>query len=241
MKTSEAHDTPSKSVSGVGPQRPRLSRLPLAAFLVTATGLFLLAWGYWGAWLPHPVAGLNILGIDLPEYVKFVPGVTSGQISIKREIFFYPLLSLAMGLILLGTIQRPALPRWLRAVLVLLAVPTALAMLPPAWTPALLRTPEFRLQVIYILFLLLAVLFSPLIHRFLSDWWRGALLILAGVIPFQALSAYNRLLPALEQLYQQPLEPETAYYLVAMGAILLGLGGALVLVSQWRQRSTTKA
>ena len=217
------------------------SKLPLVAVALSAIGLFLLALGYWGAWLPHPAAGLNILGIDLPEYVKFVPEVTSGQIPIKREIFFYPLLALAMGLILLGTIQRPALPRWLRSVPVLLAVPTALAMLPPAWTPALLRTPEFRLQVTYILFLLLAVLLSPLIHRYLSDWWRGAMLVLVGVIPFQALSAYNRLLPALEKLYQQPLESGVAYYLVAIGAILLGLGGALVLVSQWRRRSATKA
>ncbi len=216
-------------------------KLPLVAALIIAAGLLLLALGYWGAWLPHPAAGLNILGIDLPEYVKFVPEVTSGQIPIKREIFFYPLLSLAIGLILLGTIQRPALPRWLRTIGVLLAVPTALAMLPPAWTPALLRTPEFRLQVVYILFLLLAVLFSPLIHRYLSDWWRGAMFVLAGAIPFQALSAYNRLLPALEKLYQHPLESGVAYYLVAVGAISVGLGGALVLVSQWRQHSATKA
>ncbi len=216
-------------------------KLPLVAALIIAAGLLLLALGYWGAWLPHPAAGLNILGIDLPEYVKFVPEVTSGQIPIKREIFFYPLLSLAIGLILLGTIQRPALPRWLRTIGVLLAVPTALAMLPPAWTPALLRTPEFRLQVLYILFLLLAVLLSPLIYRYLSDWWRGAMLVLAGIIPFQALSAYNRLLPALEKLYQQPLKSGVAYYLVAVGALLLGLGGALVLVSQWRQRTATKA
>ena len=92
------------------------TKLPLVAVALTAIGLFLLALGYWGAWLPHPAAGLNILGVDLAEYVKFVPEVTSGQIPIKREVFFYPLLSLAMGLILVGTIKRPALPLWLRAI-----------------------------------------------------------------------------------------------------------------------------
>jgi hypothetical protein len=212
------------------------TKLPLATVAFIAAGLFLLTLGYWGAWLPHPAAGLNILGIDLPEYVKFVPEVTSGQIPIKREVFFYPLLSLAMGLILLGTIKRPALPLWLRVILVVLAAPTALAMLPPAWTPALLRTPEFRQQTLYIGFLLLAVLFSPLIHRYLSDWWRGAILVLLGAIPFQALIAYTSLLPALEKLYQQPLESGIAYYLVAAGAILLGLGGVLVVIAQPRQR-----
>ncbi|HEY52437.1 MAG TPA: hypothetical protein G4N94_03170 [Caldilineae bacterium] len=214
-------------------------KLPLIAVAVIVAGLFLLALGYWGAWLPHPAAGLNILGIDLAEYVKFVPEVTSGQIPIKREVFFYPLLSLAVGLILLGTIHRPALPLWLRAIFVVLAAPTALAMLPPAWTPALLRTPEFRQQTLTIVFLLLAALFSPLIHRYLPDWWRGALLVLLGAIPFQALIAYTSLLPALEKLYQQPLEPGTAYYLVAAGAILLGLGGIFVVIGQRRQRTAT--
>ena len=118
----------------------------------------------------------------------------------------------------------------------ILAAPTALAMLPPAWTPALLRTPEFRQQTLYIGFLLLAVLFSPLIYRYLSDWWRGAMLVLLGAIPFQALIAYTSLLPALEKLYQQPFKPGAAYYLVAAGAILLGLGGVLIVIAQPRQR-----
>jgi len=114
-------------------------------------------------------------------------------------------------------------------------------MLPPAWSPALLRTPEFRMQTLYIVFLLLAVLLSPLIHRYLSDWWRGGMLVMAGIIPFQALSAYNRLLLALEKLYTHPIQPGTAYYLVAVGAVLLGLGGVLMLVNQWRQRSHSTA
>jgi hypothetical protein len=110
-------------------------------------------------------------------------------------------------------------------------------MLPPAWTPVLLRTPEFRLQTLAIFLLLLAVLLSPLIHRYLSDWVRGVIFIFAGIIPFQALSAYNRLLPALEKLYNHPTQPGIAYYFVAVGAIFVGLGGVLVLVSQWRRRS----
>jgi len=107
VTTSEANGTPSASTStrDFGPQPSSRSKLSLIAVLTITAGLFLLAWGYWGAWLPHPAAGLNILGIDLPEYVKFVPEVTSGQIAIKREAFFYPLLSLVVGLILLATIQ----------------------------------------------------------------------------------------------------------------------------------------
>ena len=236
VTTSEAPDMPPTTTNEKKKQSSRASMLPLAAVVSVAAGLFLLAWGYWGAWLPHPAASLNILGIDLPEYVKFVPEVTGGQIPIKREIFFFPLLSLIMGLIMLATIQQPRLPIWLRAILLALAVPASLAMLPPAWTPALLRTPEFRLQTLAIAFFLLAVLLSPLIHRHLSDWWRGVILVLAGVIPFLALNAYNRLLPALEKLYAHPLNAGSATYLVAVGAILVGIGGVLMIVNRWRQR-----
>ena len=245
MTTSEAHDISSSSVptSARNPSQHSSSRstLPLAAVLIIAIGLFLLVRGYWGAWLPHYAAGLNILGIDLPEYIKFVPEVTSGQIPIKREIFFYPLLSLIIGLLLLATIQRPRLPLWFRGILLILAVPASLAMLPPAWTPPLLRTPEFRMQTLAIFFLLLAVILSPFIHRYLPDSVRGVIFILAGIIPFLALSAFNRLLPALEKLYTHPTQPGTAYYLVAIGAVFVGLGGVLLLVSQWRQRSHSTA
>jgi hypothetical protein len=234
---SESHGKSLTSGNDFKPLPPTLLSWPVLAFLSIVFGMLLLAWGYWGTWLPHSAAGLNILGIDLPEYVKFVPEITSGQISIKREVFFYPLLSLATGLILLGTIQRPNLPLGLRAILLVLAVPTALAILPPAWTPTLLRTSEFRLQTLYILFLLLAVLFSPLIHRFLSDWWRGIIFVTAGLIPFQALSAYNQLLPALEKLYAKPLEPGLAIYFVAIGGVFVCLGGVFVLVNQWKERN----
>jgi len=234
---SEKPTIPLTSISKTSPQSSSSAGLSLASVLISAAGLFLLAWGYWGAWLQHPANGLNILGIDLPEYVKFVPEVTNGQIPIKRETFFYPLLSLIIGLILLATIRRPRMPLLIRGVLLALAVPASLAMLPPAWTPALLRTPEFRLQMLAIFFLLLSVLLSLLIHRYLSDWWRGAILVVAGIIPFQALSAYNRLLPALEKLYTHPIQPGTAYYLVAVGGVLVSLGGVLVLLNQWQQRS----
>ena len=110
MTTRDRQKSPLTSVNDTGLQPSTRSKLALFAALVIAAGLFFLAWGYWGAWLPHPAAGLIILGIDLPEYVKFIPEVTRGEIPIKREIFFYPLLSLVVGLILLATIQHPRIP-----------------------------------------------------------------------------------------------------------------------------------
>ncbi len=215
---------------------PIADRFSVAYFAFCAAGLLLLAFGYWGAWISHPAAGLNILGIDLAEYAKFVPEVAAAQIPLKREVFFAPLLSLAVGLILLGTSQRPQLPLWLRIVLIALAIPTALAMLPPAWTPGLLRMPEFRKQVIYIVLIFLSAALSPLLLRYLPDWLRGIFFVLAGLLPLQALLAFQSLLPALEKLYAGPLQPSPSFYLVPIGSLALVIGGAFLLLAGWQLR-----
>lgn len=214
--------------------RPRSGLwLPRLAFAFIALGLALLALGYWGPWLPHPAAGLNILGIDLAEYVKFVPEVQSGQISLRREVFYNPLITLSLGFVLLATVKRPRLPRLGRLLILVLAIPTALAMLPPAWTPALLRTAEFRQQTVAIAMLFGAVLLSPLLRRSLPDWGRGILLLILGCISFPALAAFLRLLTALSTLYHRPVAPGPAFYLAGIGAGLIAVGG-LLLAANWR-------
>lgn len=217
-------------------RRPKRIDRATASTLVLAVGLLLLALGYWGRWLAHPVAALNILGVDLAEYVKFVVEVRSGQIPLVREVFFAPVLALAFGLILLATVQRPRLLLWLRIVLLALAIPIALSMLPPAWTPALLRTPEFRDQVIYIALTLLGVALSPLLRRHLPDWLRGLGFVLLGILGYQALPAYWSVLPALSNLYGHVVSPGPGFYLTAAGLALLAIGGVLFGVDSWRTR-----
>ncbi len=203
------------------------------AGLSLAAGLLLTALGYWGAWLSHPAAALAILGLDLAEYVKFVPEVRSGHLILRREAFYNPLITLALGLILLATVPRPRFSRWLRAGLVLLAVPVALSMLPPAWTPDSLRAPEFRLQTTVMLLLLAVVPLAPLLHRYMPDPIRGLALLGLAALPFPALRGFLRLLPVLEGLYHRPLQPGTAFYLTAAGAILIALSGLLWLGGWW--------
>ncbi len=207
-----------------------IRRFTPSAALMLALGLLLLALGYWRAWLPHSSAALTLLGVDLPEFVKFVPEVRSGQIALRREVFFQPLLALTGGMLLLATLRQPPLPGWMRLALAALVIPAALSMLPPAWTPALLRTPEFRTQVWYILLLLLGVALSPLLQRFLPDRVRGLLFVGLALLPLPALLAYVRLQPALAVLYGQAPALGAGFYLTAVGALLLGLGGGLLIL-----------
>jgi hypothetical protein len=104
-------------------------------------------------------------------------------------------------------------------------------MLPPAWTPALLRTAEFRLQTLTIGLLLVAALLAPLWRRILPDPARGFLLLALAGLPFPAIAAYQRLLPALAALYNRPVAPGPALFVLGLGTGLLAAGGLLML---WR-------
>ncbi len=122
---------------------------------ITLAGLIGLI-GYYGPWVPHKVAGLVVIGLDLAEYVKFIPEFASGKITFRREIFYLPLFAASLGASLLAS--RRVLPTWSRWLIAVLAIPLALAILPPAWSPGILLQAEFRLQTLAIVFCLLLVL-----------------------------------------------------------------------------------
>jgi uncharacterized membrane protein YidH (DUF202 family) len=190
---------------------PRWLPLILAGFL----GLV----GYLGPWTPHRAAGLVVTGLDLGEYVKFIPQVMSEQVSLHREIFYLPLLAGSLTASLVAS--RRALPWWGRFGLGLSAIPLALAMLPPAWTPGTLLQPEFRLQTIAIL-LCLVMVPGILITRYLPD---RLILAVIGLLAVAAAVApawgYWRVRGAMEELYRHPLAPSWGFWLEIGGFLLL--------------------
>lgn len=209
------------------------NRLSYAAIFTVILALLFLAMGYWGRWIAHPAAGLNILGVDLPEYVKFVPEARYGVIPINRLVFFALPVSLALGLILFAS-MRLQLSVWLRGLAGLLAIPVALSMLPPAWTPGLLMTSEFRTQTLVIMALMAATFLIPLWKQLIPDWLRGGLFILLGLLPLPALSAFFRLMPALEKLYNHPLKPGPGVWFTLVGMILMAVAGVLLIFTHRR-------
>jgi hypothetical protein len=191
------------------PSRPRLKWWPVLAALGVALA------GYFGAWVWHRAAGLVITGVDLAEYVKFVPAYRGGEIRLVRESFYMPLVagSLIAGLIA----SRRVLPLWLRWLAGLLAIPLALAMLPPAWSPGALMLPEFRLQVVAIAACILALLLL-LVTRFLPDWLvLLAIAVLALIAAIWPATGFLQLLAPVEALYRQPVRPGWGFWLSTLG------------------------
>jgi hypothetical protein len=159
--------------------------------------------GYFGPWVPHNIAGLKVTGIDLGEYVKFVPQNPSEKFTLPREVYYLPLLA---GSLLASLIaSRRSLPPASRVFLGLSAIPLALAILPPAWSPAQLRLPEFQNQVFSIIFCLLMIP-SLLVTRFLPTRLvlgiSAILTLAAAVVPAWA---FLQVLPEIGDLYRAAL------------------------------------
>lgn len=200
--------------------------LPLAALLALA--------GYFGPWVPHRAAGLVVSGLDLGEYVKFLPPVRSGEIALWRPAFYLPLLAVSLALSLHA--YRPALRygRLLRALLLAGAGVAALNMLPPAWSPAVLRLPEFRTQVAWIALCLAALLASPLLAllpRAVPAALTALLALAALALP---VAAFLRVLPAASALYNYIITPGWGPWALGAGLILLAAAALLLGMGDWR-------
>ncbi len=169
--------------------------------VLTAIGILGVV-GYFSPWIPHKAAGLVITGLDLAEYVKFLPEVMSGQTPLRREAFYVPLAAGSLIATLLAS--RPKLGI-LRGLLFLAAITLALAQLPPAWSPSALRAPEFRTQTMAIL-LCLATIPLVMLIRYLPD--RLILVsvsLLALVAALWPAWSFLQVRPAIAAAYNTPL------------------------------------
>lgn len=187
--------------------------LPLACLAILA--------GVFGPWVNHAAAGLVVTGLDLGEYVKFMPGVRRGEIWLWRPGFYAPLVAVSTTCLLAAYRRDLRYMGWQRVALLLLALVSALNLLPPAWTPARLLEPEFRWQTASLILLLGGVAFSPFLA--LLPWRAAATVItplaLAGV--FFPVQGFFAVLPAISELMAQPVFPAWGLWLALAGAAAL--------------------
>lgn len=236
---SEPASTPTGPASAPVPVDPVATRWRLdAAAALLSIGLIFMAAAAWGAWVVHPSPGLILLGIDLPEYVKFLPAVRSGQLTLTREVFYWPLVVLALGLNLLALANRGQWPRWLRGSLALASVPCALALLPPAWSPVTFGQAEYRVQVITIagLLLLSAVTLLAIWRQDAAvpaaRWLRvaaGVLFVMCALVAVVPLLTWQQIQPEIAIVYNHPLNLGWGGWALLLGALYLALGGILLV------------
>lgn len=198
-----------------------------------AAALILAAVGYWGPWVSHRAAALVISGLDLAEYVKFLPEYRDGRIRVVREGFYLPLLTLSLALSTLSWRESMRWPVGLRAIGWLASISTAMAMLPPAWSPAVLRLPEFRLQVLAIGLCLVVAITVPLWHRRRVAWLAWAIAALSVVAAAVPIVQFLTIRPALDRVYGRPI-------MIGWGPGVMAIGLAMLAISAVNLEDVTK-
>jgi hypothetical protein len=196
-------------------------------------GVALALLGYWGPWVNHKTAALVLSGLDMAEFVKFLPGVRAGTQFMIRELFYLPPLAAALCLALISSSRLWRYPLWARAIMVIIAIVLAIIVLPPyPFILHALSSDEFRQQ-----FLMgagcLAAIGGTLLYRRLPKAVVAGLLIvisLVGAIPplWQFLSIRS----ALAKVYGQPIHIGWGLWLTAVGFLVVTGTGAGMLVGQ---------
>ena len=77
--------------------------------------------GYHGPWVDHTAAGLILTGVDMAEFVKFLPQVMGGTLIVLRQLFYLPILATVVSIALLVGAQRLNYPWLVRIALLGLA------------------------------------------------------------------------------------------------------------------------
>ncbi len=186
-------------------------------------GWLLAAVGYYGPWVAHKTAALTLSGIDIGEFVKFLPGAGSEAVRAVRLMFYLPPVAVAVSIALLVGSRRLRYPGALRLLALLLAVPVSLQLLPPAWSLASLTAADFRIQLIA-----LAACWT-----FLATFWLwrhlpfGLTTLLAGTLALLAgsLAAWEFLgaQPAIAVVYGTILRIGWGFFACVGGLALLGV------------------
>jgi hypothetical protein len=218
-------------------QRPASAERLLSVIrFLFPVGWLLAAIGYYGPWIAHKTAALAITGIDLGEFVKFLPGALAGSLPIVRQLFYLPPLAIVLSVALL--INSPGLryPWPARLLALVLAVPVSLQLLPPAWSPTSLTAPEFRLQTIALGFCWLFLAGSWFLSH-LPSWLSGIIVsflaAIAAVLPaWQLTIAY----PAIDSLYGRPPGLGWGFYLCLTGLATMAGTGAV-----WAMRNLKRS
>jgi hypothetical protein len=212
----------------------RVRRRLTAVRLLLPAGWLLAAVGYFGPWIAHSTAALTLSGVDMGEFVKFLPGVLDGSLQLTRQLLYLPPLALVVSVALLSGSDRLRYPGLLQAAFLVLAVPVSLQLLPPAWSPASLVTEEFRAQTLAlaISWLLLAGFW---LWGHLPSWLTGSLSALIALAAL-GLAAWQFALakPAIDEVYG--IAPSTGWGLwVCVAGLAITVTASVLLVVRSRE------
>lgn len=180
--------------------------------------------GYWLVWMPGPVAGLQLIGLEMGEWVKFLPQVRAGQISAGRDLFYLPPVLLGLLLALLTANWPNRWPTWVVRVLAILVAWLAFPSL-----DAIRFEPrsEWLLRLVWVGVVALVALGSGLMRGKVAAAFLPLLLTLIAIAGMVLPAwAYLVMRPAIAQALAQPVGFGPGLWLNGVG---FGVAAAIFL------------
>ena len=219
----------------------KLQHSPLAPHTRTTSILLVLALligtaGYWGPWIAHRTAALILIGQDLGEFVKFLPEVRNGTVPMLRQIFYLPPFCACCILALLAASPTLRYHWFVRGLFLLAILPLSLALLPPVFSIPVLKSEEFRLQVIGVIFcwaLIPATLLLSRLPAVLQTTLIATLGLLGALLP---LWQFLVILPAIQSVYHAPIHIGWGLIATGCGFLIIALLGLLLTLQLVRRR-----
>lgn len=187
-------------------------------------------------WLPQPIVGLSFIGLELGEWVKFLPQVRSGEIAANRNLFYIPPISLSLMMIL-WTASWPN-RRWRTWLMRGLALLVAFLAFPAIEAIRDEPVDQWLLRISLIGGVVIVALFIPLLGHLperkieLLSWSGICLLALVGlVLPTWAYLSFK---PVISDLIGQNVGIGPGVWLNIGGNLAVVLS-ALYFLGLWRR------
>ncbi len=192
--------------------------LLLAGLLLAAVG------SSFAPWVDRAPAALLLTAPDMAEFVKFLPEVRAGSLAVQRLFFLLPLAVVALSLPPVAAARQLAYPRWVRWPVLAAALPLALTLLPPVWSPPVFLSDEFRLQTAACGLGLGLIAVSPWLKGVPARWLAVLLLPLSLAAPALALWQFFVVQEAVTRAYAGPVVPGWGAWGTVAGFALVILG-----------------
>ncbi len=197
--------------------RPRGWRRTL--FLLGLTAIFV---AYFLVWLPGPGVGLQLIGIEIGEWIKFL------GVGARRNLLYLPPIVLGLCLALWAATWPNSRPQtWLARVL---AVGIAMLAFPAVAAIQLEPPSEWAWRLGMIALVALVAFGGPLFAQKAAPAWLWLLMAVVAVVGAILPSwAYLSVLPVAREIMHRPVGIGLGVWLNAAGALLV----AAVALAEW--------
>lgn len=184
-------------------------------------GFTLIALGYLMVWLPQPVVGLSLIGLEMGEWVKFLPEFQAGTLP-DRNLFYLPPILLGMMMAVWTTAWPNG--RWQTWAMRGLAVLVSLLAFPSIEAIRFEPFSEWLLRIGLVGLVGGTAVLSALLDRLPVKAAPFLLLLLALLSLILPTWAYFSMRPVIAELFQTAVG-------IGPGFLLHFVGNALVIVA----------